>query len=167
MLEAAYFVSQIAAAVAIFISLMFVAIEVRRNTAETRRVAMEEATSHRTDFVRMMATDPALTKLLGAGLSGKRLDAAQWLQFSMFIYAIFVEYELNERKRRRGDLDAELWDAWLEGYRWWLQFPGVRKWWSTKPAGFTAAFRALVDGEIAASVADEAMLAQIAKIATD
>jgi hypothetical protein len=166
-LEQAYYLSQIVAAAAILASLVFLALEVRRNTRETRRAAVEEATSHRTDFVRLLAVDSALMKRVGRGLSGVRLDAAEWMQFSLFLYAIFVEFEVNERRRRDGDLEEELWSAWLDAYRWWLQFPGTRKWWATRPAGFTERFRAIVDAELAKAAPDDRILAQMAKIAAD
>lgn len=164
-LEHVYFLSQIAAAAAILASLIFLALEVRRNTAETRRHSIEYATAHRAEFVRHLALDPALVRLVGRGLSGARLEAAEWFQFSMFVYALFVEFELNERKLRAGEMDRELWQAWLEAYRWWLQFPGVRKWWAAKPAGFTERFRSVVDQELAAAATvDERTLGLMQKI---
>lgn len=52
--------------------------------------------------------------------------AAEAFGAILFLYAIFVEFEFNQRKFQSGDIDADLWDAWLDAYRWWLQFPGVR-----------------------------------------
>lgn len=163
-LEELSYLSQIVAAIAVLVTLVFFILEVRRNTRETRRQTLEEATAHRTGFVRMMVADPALIRLVGAGLSGAKMDAAAWYQFSMFLYALFVEYEFNEKRIRAGEMDEELWEAWREAYRWWLQFPGARKWWATRPAGFTPYFRELVDREIATVAEDAQMLAFMAKV---
>lgn len=163
-LEEFSYLSQIVAAVAVLATVGFLAFELQRNTRETRRQTLEEATARRTDVVRMMATDPALVRLIGAGLSGGKMEAAEWLQFSMFLYALFVEYEINEHRRRAGYMDEELWEAWREAYRWWLQFPGARKWWATRPAGFTQRFREVIDREIASITEDATMLAFVAKV---
>jgi len=135
-------------ALAVVVSLVVVAIEIRRNTLESKRQSMEDATSHRNTFVRMIATDPELARVVGKGLTGAGLSPGQWFQFNLFMYAIFVEFEFTQRKSRSGEMDSDLWEAWLEGYCWWLQFPGVRKWWSTKPAGFTRSFRDFIDAQI-------------------
>jgi hypothetical protein len=96
----------------------------------------------------MIAADGELARLLSQGLSGNGLVAVEWFRFNMFLYAIFVEFELNQRRFESGDMEKDLWDAWLEAYRWWLRFPGVRKWWSMEPAGFTAQFRKYIAREI-------------------
>lgn len=147
-LEQVYYISQLVAAAAIVISIIFLGTEVRRNTAAAKRQSLEESTSHRSDFVRMIASHKDLADEIGQGLAGVRLDSTAWFQFSMFLYAIFIEFELNHRKFKSGDMDADLWEAWMEAYCWWLQFPGVRTWWAQKPAGYTSDFRAVVDTEI-------------------
>jgi hypothetical protein len=164
-LEQLAYLSQIVAAVGILGSLVFLALEIRRNTNESRRQSTEDATSHRNGFVRLIATDSELAALVGHGLTGGGLSANQWFRFNMFFYAIFVEFELTRRQYESGDMDRDLWNAWLEAYRWWLQFPGVRKWWSTKPAGYTTVFREFVDVEIAGQPpASESLLAEVRKI---
>ena len=152
-------------ALAVVVSLVVVALEIRRNTLESKRQSMEDATSHRNAFVRMIATDPALASLVGKGLTGSGLSPGQWFQFNLFMYAIFVEFEFTQRKSLSGEMDSDLWEAWLEGYSWWLQFPGVRRWWSTKPAGFTASFRDFVDAQIASRpVAGDEVLTSYSRI---
>jgi len=159
--------SEIIAAVAILISILFLIFEVRRNTRESKRQSTEESTSHRSEFLRMIAADDELAKLLAQGLTGKGLDTHRWFRFNMYFYAIFVEFELNQRKFQSGNMDIELWHAWLDAYRWWLQFPGVRKWWSLKPAGLTPSFRAFVDAELSSvPVADPSLLAKLTGTAT-
>lgn len=158
-LEQLAYVSEIVAAAAILVSIVFLVIEVRRNTNETKRQSTEDATSHRSNFVRMIAADGELAELLGEGLTGQGLSSSQWFRFNMFLYAIFVEFELNQRKFQSGGMDRDLWDAWLDAYCWWLQFPGVRKWWSLKPAGFTSQFREFVDRKISSiPVAEQSLL---------
>ena len=152
-------------AILVIASLLFVAIELRRNTKESRRHSMEDATSHRNEFVRLIATDASMAGVIGRGLTGTGLDAQQWFRFNFFLYAIFVEFEFNQRKFQVGDIDADLWDAWLDAYRWWLQFPGVRKWWASGPAGFTQKFRDFVDVQLSRQeVASDSVLAEFSKI---
>jgi len=164
-LEEFYYLSQVVAAVAIVLSLLVLVVEVRRNTREIKRQSTAEVTSQRSTFVRYIGTDKQVARVVGRGLSGEGLAPAEWFQFNMFLYAIFVEFELNRRKQAAGEIDADLWEAWLEAYRWWLQFPGVRKWWSTRPAGFTADFRRFVDGELETTEpADARLLAEFSRI---
>ena len=164
-LEQLAYVSEIVGAIAILVSIVFLAIEVRRNTNESKRHSVEDATSHRNRFVRMIASDKELADLVGRGLTGEGLSTGQWFRFNMFLYAIFVEFELNQRKYRTGDMDQDLSEAWLEAYRWWLQFPGVRTWWSNEPAGYTDEFRKYVDSQISQqSVANADLLDVFSRI---
>ncbi len=152
-------------AILVVASLLFVAMELRRNTNESRRHSMEDATSHRNDFIRLIATDPDMAGVVGRGLTGTGLNAHQWFRFNLFLYAIFVEFEFNQRKFESGDIDADLWDAWLDAYRWWLQFPGVRKWWISSPAGYTRKFRDFIDAEVSRQdLATDSVLAELSKI---
>lgn len=158
-------ISEIIGAFAIIISIIFLVFEVRRNTNESKRQFMEGVTSQRTGFVRMLSTDEELSKIVMQGLTGAGLSAHQWFQFNMFLYALFVEFEFTRRRFLAGEMDRDLWDAWLDAYHWWLQFPGVRKWWSSKPAGFTDAFRQFADARIEKQAeADESVLSQMSRV---
>jgi len=163
-LEQLSHVSEIVGAIAIVITIIFLIVEIRRNTNESKRQFMEGATSQRSSFVRMIAADQELARVIGRGLTGSGLADDQWFQFNMFLYALFVEFEFNHRRFKVGDMDRDLWEAWIDAYHWWLQYPGVRNWWARTPAGFTDSFREYIDSYIENQpVADESQLADLAK----
>lgn len=154
--------SEVIGAFAIIISLIFLIFEVRRNTNESKRQFMEGVTSQRTSFVRLLSTDEELARLIMQGLTGSGLAAHQWFQFNMYLYALFVDLEFTKRRYDAGEMDSDLWEAWLDAFQWWLQFPGVRKWWAGNPAGYTKPFRKFVDARIEKqSVADDELLSQM------
>ena len=147
-LEQLSYISEIVSAVAIVVTIVFLIVEIRRNTNESKRQFMEGATSQRSSFVRMIAADRELAGVINRGLTGSGLADDQWFQFNMFLYALFVEFEFNQRRFEVGEMDKDLWRAWIEAYHWWLQFPGVRNWWHREPAGYTDSFRAYIDSHM-------------------
>ncbi len=147
-LEQLSYVGEIVGAIAIVITIIFLIVEVRRNTNESKRQFMEGATSQRSLFVRMIAADQELAEVIGRGLTGSGLADDQRFRFNMFLYALFVEFEFNQRRFKVGEMDKDLWEAWIDAYHWWLKYPGVRNWWEKTPAGFTNSFRAYVDSHI-------------------
>lgn len=163
-LEQLSYVSEVVGAIAIVITIIFLIVEVRRNTNESKRQFMEGATSQRSSLVRMIAADQELAQVIGRGLAGSRLPDDQWFRFNMFLYALFVEFEFNQRRVKVGEMDRDLWEAWIDAYNWWLQYPGVRNWWHRAPAGFTDSFREYIDSHIENQpIADVSQLADPAE----
>lgn len=85
-LEQASHISQIVAAVAVVISLVYVGLQLQQNTAQLRR-AENNATETQFQAIRLMITqDRGVAELLSAGLAGQKpLDAADSLRLETFL----------------------------------------------------------------------------------
>ena len=155
-------VAEIIAAAAVLISLWFLVIEVRRNLAQSKKQAWDDISLRRIEMLQPLYEDPELASLIWRGFAAKpRLEPGEWARFSLYIYTVFVVFELSFKKHREGDVSADGFSDSLRAYQWWLGMPGVRAWWKADPVGLSESFSAFVDQQMA-NVEPTAEMAQIA-----
>jgi hypothetical protein len=138
-----YFIAEIIAIIAVVISLAHLGIQIRQTRIQSIKESMDIITRERADFIKLLATESELSQIIAAGLSNSsKLKNKEYFRFTSYLYYLFVQLELGFRKRKRGHVDDELWNAWNEGVRWWIRCPGTRNWWKNNPAGgFTPEFK--------------------------
>jgi len=127
--EAVGAVAELVGALAVIVTIAYLAVQIRRNTAGSIRDALNETT-------RIIASDPEATRIFWAGLADRsalteqerhRFDALLTLTF-------FGQQEAFETSAR---------DPF--GLRWVLANPGARDWWSTYSSTLSNKFRSYVD----------------------
>lgn len=134
------------AAVAVILSLSFLAWEVRAYARQAREDSMDLVTSRRHELLRILATDSELASLVWRGFAGvPRLPAHEWARFGMYLYTVVLEYERAWIKAKAGSLDKEVMQAWDDALVWWMKHPGVRAWWSSNHPGFSPGFSAYIN----------------------
>lgn len=149
-LEAIYYISQIVAVIAIFGSLMFVGLQMRAQTRETRYGVMNQILTDYQQVLQSIAADPAFAlDFFAAGNGG--IEAIVPERRPGFVFHVVVTMRLYERAfiqrtaKRVGD------DAWDVIYRSLVPFissKGVKEFWQMRRSIFTPAFAAFVDKEI-------------------
>ena len=152
-----FFFAEIISVIAIVISLINLAIEMRQTRKQSITESMDQITQERADFVKLLATESELSRIIAAGLSSAtRLKPAEYFRFTSYLYYLFVQLELGFRKRQRGHIDDDLWNGWNEAVKWWIRCPGTRDWWKFNPAGgFTPKFKKYINEIIASVEAEE------------
>ena len=132
-LEEIYYISQIAAAIAIFASLIFVGIQLRQNT---RAVLVSTSQAHFT-----MWTSAAAPLVENADMARIYLQALSdfdgltdqdRLRFVVFTGDVFRFYESSRLQWRRGQLDAELWHSVEVNIRAFATQPGIQGFWKIR-----------------------------------
>ena len=94
--------------------------------------------------------DPELASLIWRGFAQQpRLAPHEWARFSLYLYNVFVLFELSYKKYREGDVRGELFGDTVRAFSWWMSMPGVRAWWNSNPVGFSQDFCVFVDEQIA------------------
>ena len=140
-------VGEVIAAIAVVVSLVYLAIQLRQNTEQMRSQAFDLVTGQRTRFLRPLVDNGELSRIVTRGLGAvERLDASEYFRFGMYLYGLFVDLELGFKKWRAGQLGEEEWRAWEAAVLWWLRTPGAAAWWKTAPTGFTPTFITYIDG---------------------
>ena len=144
-----FLITQIFAAVALIVSLINLGIEIRKSRNESIRDSVDLITKERGEFIKILATDEDLAKIMAKALikDGEMNDLEEF-RFASYLYHLFVHWELAHRKWTRGNVDNELWESWVEAIQWWLKKPKVVKWWQYNDiGGFTEPFMEFIENQ--------------------
>jgi hypothetical protein len=141
-LEQLYFLAEIIAALAVVISLVYLALQVKQARVQDKTNAMDLIVKQRADFVEILATNKELCYVVSKGLTGQRLSNLDYNRFNYYLYSLCVNFELAFIKYQDKSISDEAWKAWDEGCNSWFMFPGFQKWWSNNHVGgFTQSFK--------------------------
>ncbi len=104
---------QIIGALAVVISLIYVALQIRQNTNAIRSAAAQTVHEHFATWYRLVAADPELSQIVVNGL--RDYSSLSEMERARFIatYMAFVSYSQNAfLKWREGSLAPPLWLGW-------------------------------------------------------
>jgi hypothetical protein len=132
--------------VAVVVSLVYLALQVRQNTRSLRTENYARALERLASLQSRLGEDSDLARVFARGLLDTRaLSPDQRVQFTWAFYEMFGAFEFMFHQAQAGALPAEVWQRWSATLAWWLSLPGVQTWWHAKPAPFSASFSSFVD----------------------
>jgi hypothetical protein len=127
--EAIGAVAELVGALAVIVTIAFLAVQVRQNTAGSVRDAINETT-------RIMASDPEAARIFWAGLEDRSaLTDRERYQFDALMSLTF--FGLQEAYQTSA--------PYLAGLRWVLGHSGARDWWGSHSSTMPSKFRNYVD----------------------
>ena len=132
--------------IAVVISLVYLAFQVRQNTRSLRTENYARALDRVAALQARVSADPQLTAIFDRGvLDPSVLAPGQRIQFSWAFYEMFGSFEFMFHQFQAGALPDEVWERWGVTLAWWISLPGVEAWWRAKPTPFSASFSAYVE----------------------
>lgn len=149
-LEELYYVSQIVAALMIFASLVFVGLQMRAQTRETRYSTMNQILTDYDQILSAWSNDPLAAQDYFAGVNGG-LEAVPLERRAAHIFLVSRLLRLYERAhiqraaRRLGD---DAWESIHRGVEPATMGKSFKEYWQSRKAGFSPAFVAFVDKEM-------------------
>ena len=148
-------VADLIGAIAIVVSLVYLAIQMRQNTRSLRAENYAHALDRVAEMQARLSTNPELVRIFNAGLADPlALRRSERVQFTWSLYEMFGSFEFMYLQSREGALPDDVWKRWADTMSWWLQWPGVQQWWRSQPTPFSASFAAFVESRIGAPVPD-------------
>jgi len=146
-LEQFYFIAEIIAALAIIVSLIYLAIQIKQSRIQSKKDAIDVITIRRSGILGILSENTELSYIIPKGLSSSsKLSENEYFRYHSYLYTLFVAIEMAFIKWSNKDLDDNIWKAWDEVIHWWLRFPSVQLWWSRNIiGGFTADFNNYVN----------------------
>jgi hypothetical protein len=123
-------IGEFVAAVAVVVSLIYLAVQIRQNTKTMRTSTYQAVLDYSSRFNELVLANPHIERIWRVG----RLDPAQLTederpQFRLLVAQLFNIFETMLLQYQRGTLDQEYWDARLTGFRHLLSQPGFRTYW--------------------------------------
>jgi hypothetical protein len=132
-------------AIAVVISLVYLALQIRTQNVESRLAAMHEISVGFRDSISTFA-DPQMAELFTRANGGEEpLTESEMLQLVVGIQRIFRVWEEAYGQHLRGRLDADIWEAMIRQYSSYLAAPGYQRVWEMRGRYYNDAFRKFVD----------------------
>jgi hypothetical protein len=134
--------SQIFQSLAVVVSLIYMAVQVRQNTRAVRAESARAAITAMRDFNRAMVENRDVARIFRLGTEGlSNLDEDERAQFGHLMFNFFKTAEELHYQFRRGTLAPEIWRTWKVVLSLYATSPGFSEYWSLRSVLFTPAFR--------------------------
>lgn len=144
--QAAGAIGDIVGAVAVVISLVYLAIQVRQNTRAIAAQAARDALAAVREFNQHLMVNPPLARIFRIGQEDpSALTESELEQFVHIVFTFLKTAEAVHAQSMKGTLDADTWRAWERVFMTWARSPGFAAYWSIRKDLFTPAFQALCD----------------------
>ena len=143
-------IAHLITAVGVIPSLIYLAVQVRRENVERRRASVDSMTSKWGDVVRSINDSPDFGAIYLAGVqSFDDLPPVERLRFGAYLIRFFRYFEGMYFHAQDGALSQSLWTPIENLMDDMLAYPGVRSWWVTRRRWFSNELGVLVDRLIA------------------
>ena len=140
-------IGEFIAAVAVVVSLLYLAAQIRQNTRSVQASVYESTNRASSDALTQLGLD---TEAAGIYLAGAQdyeaLSEKDRLRFHAMLLATFNNFETLFYHHQRRNVDPELWSSRVVRLRWMVRAPGVAAWWSRTRPLFGESFQQFVDG---------------------
>ncbi len=138
-------IGEILGAIAVVLSLVYLALQIRTQNRESRVAAMHEISVGFRDSISTFA-DPQMAELFTRVNRGESsLTDAEMLQLVVGVQRIFRVWEEAYGQHLRGRLDGDIWEAMIRQYSSYLAAPGFQQVWELRRSYYNDAFRMFVD----------------------
>jgi hypothetical protein len=143
-------VAEIVGNVAVVVSLVYLAVQIRQNTQSVRNSTLQSNTDLWARLLGRLA-EPGAVEAYAAGVTGsKDIRPVQYTQFFLLCRSLFVAFENQHYQYRHGALDKETYKGYERSIsEQLLAFPGFRLWWRQSRDVFSPNFAEHVDEMIA------------------
>jgi hypothetical protein len=144
--EAISAIGQIVGALAVVISLIYLASQVRGSARATRIASERSLVEMFIQFAQQLAVHPHLSELYCRGIHDfESLKGAEVVRFSAFMDQMFKLFEEAYHGQLERHMDARVWRGVDAALRDFNTYPGVQAWWRTRSQWFSEDFEKLIN----------------------
>ena len=145
-LESLASLGEIVGAIAVVVSLLYLAVQVRQNTRAQRLENASRILDRTASMQGALSRDPAMSVLFSKGVSDpSKLTTQERIQFTWAMYEFFGALEFMFLAANENSIPEEIWQRWSSAAAWWLTFPGVQAWWNARPIPFADSFSSYIE----------------------
>lgn len=142
------------ATIAIVLSVVYLAIQVRRNTLATHSHAHHLTTIALAETAQAIASSGELSRIYRLGLlTPDQLDEDEYFRFAAIGTSQFRTFENLYFQYCSGLVNEDFWNGHRENILWFYHCPGMQIWWKEKRLGFSKGFREFLENSKATEVA--------------
>jgi hypothetical protein len=154
--EALGAIGEIVGAIAVVVTLGYLAVQIRQNTRSVRASTYQSITSFIGEMNRVIEENPDLAQIMRAGvLDLSQLSLDERIRFNANMMTRFRHHENLYYQYRTGMLDEREFEGFRRLFSWHLSFAGTAAWWTGARGYYSHDFAAYV-GSLLESGAKEA-----------
>jgi hypothetical protein len=143
-------IANIVGAIAIVITLVYLAIQIKDNARSSRSAAVTDATTAMQAFYQELGSNPETCKLfLTAVTNPDELSQQEQFQYVMLMHSCFLGFQRSFILAREGTLDVALRDSIGTAIHAINRSPGMHLYWRQRKAYFQPEFVEWVEGLLA------------------
>ena len=154
MLDVIQIISSIVGSVAVSLTVVYLALQIRASTRATYSQTYQAAVAALGDMAAIVAESKEKAKLYADGMADPdSLDEEEYIQFAYLGISLFRKYENAYFQYRSGMIDDAFWDGHRDNLLWFFHRPGTQRWWKERRLGFSKAFREYLESTSDSDVA--------------
>ena len=152
--EAVSAISGILAAIAVVLTVVYLAIQIRKNTLATYSQTHYLTTAALAETGATIASSSELSRVYRIGLSTPdQLDEEEYFRFALIGTSQFRSFENLFFQYRAGLVSEDFWSGHRENILWFFHRPGMLIWWKEKRLAFSKGFRDFLESSKMAELA--------------
>ena len=146
-------ISSVIATITGTLAVIYLAIQVRRNTHATYSQTYQAATQALGDMAAIVGETKEKSRLFADGMADPtKLSKEEYLQFAYLGISLFRRYENVYFQYQSGMIDEDFWIGHRDNLLWFFHRPGTQMWWCERRMGFSRRFRDFLESTTRAEV---------------
>ncbi len=142
-------IGELVGGIAVVLSLLYLAVQIRQNTRALRGAAHETASSRTTQYLTSVTATQEIHELwMRAHSDPTSVSESELYRYQRLLAASLGGIETVYWQHRRGNIEPEIWERWHRILRQLLEGPGVQHAWKRDAIPLTSAFAEVVEQEL-------------------
>jgi hypothetical protein len=139
-------ISSIFATISITLTVVYLAIQVKRNTRATYSQTYQFATQALGEMAAIVGETKEKARMYAVGMADpKKLDKDEYFQFAYLGISLFRRYENVFFQYQSGMINDDFWFGHRDNLLWFFHRPGTQVWWHERRLGFSRSFREFLE----------------------
>ena len=144
--EAFSAISSAVATLAVTMSVIYLAIQVKTSTKATNSQTYQFATQALGEMASIVGVSKDLSRIFVHGMADPdSIDAEEYYQLSYLLISLFRRYENIFYQWQLDMIDDDFWRGHRNNLLWFFFQPGTQRWWKERRGGFSDRFRTFLD----------------------
>lgn len=139
-------VASVLAAISVTLTVVYLAIQIRKNTHATHSQTYHLATSALAEMAGIIGSDKELARIFSTGMmKPDELEEDEFVQFGYLGISLFRRFENVFFQYQSGMIDDDFWVGHRDNILWFFHRPGMQVWWKDRKFAFSRRFREFLD----------------------
>ena len=131
--EAIGAVGEIVGALAVLVTLVYLATQIRQNTDSVKESNYRNQTDRSIEHSRFISGTPGMMSIYHRGMSNpSSLTPEERWQFGTYMYSMFLDFQEGYQLHIKARSDSAYWEPTKYSFLFYLSKPGGNAWWNSQ-----------------------------------